>query len=243
MRTWKNARGEGTIMSIDLVDREGTMIQATGFKDVAQRLASEVQENKVYTFANGAIKVANKRYTSIKNDYCITFDSSTVIKECAEDKGIKGDGFSFTPLKDIESIHQQCTIDVIGVVLEVNPIAQIQMRDGAMKDKQTMVIGDESNVSIPVTLWGDACNANLFREGLVVAFRGCRVSDYQGKSLNASGTPGDVIVNMQKNVRAIALSKFSQEKSASKMKSEMRALGGIQGEGGSKKSALTIEEA
>ena len=35
LRTWKNARGEGTIMSIDLVDREGTMIQATGFKDVA----------------------------------------------------------------------------------------------------------------------------------------------------------------------------------------------------------------
>jgi len=26
MRTWKNARGEGTIMSVDLVDREGTLI-------------------------------------------------------------------------------------------------------------------------------------------------------------------------------------------------------------------------
>lgn len=73
----------------------------------------------MYTFSNGAIKVANKRYTSIKNDYCITFDSTTVIKDAGEDRGIKGDGFSFTPLKDIESIHQQCTIDVIGLVLDV----------------------------------------------------------------------------------------------------------------------------
>lgn len=88
-----------------------------------------------------------------------------------------------------------------------------------------MVIGDESNVSIPVTLWGDSCNSDLFREGLVVAFRGCRVSDYQGKSLNASGSPNDVFVNL-KHARAVTLSRFGQEKTASKMKSEMRALGG-----------------
>lgn len=38
MRTWKNDRGEGTIMNIDLIDREGTLIQATGFNETANRL-------------------------------------------------------------------------------------------------------------------------------------------------------------------------------------------------------------
>lgn len=31
LRTYKNARGEGKILNIDLIDRDGTMIQATLF--------------------------------------------------------------------------------------------------------------------------------------------------------------------------------------------------------------------
>lgn len=29
--------------------------------------------------------MANKKFTSIKNDYCISFDKSTDIKECMDD--------------------------------------------------------------------------------------------------------------------------------------------------------------
>lgn len=52
----------------------------------------------MYTFANGAVKLANKRYTSIKNDYCLTLDNNTVIKKCEEDKAIVEAGFSFSGL-------------------------------------------------------------------------------------------------------------------------------------------------
>ena len=31
LRNWKNARGEGQLFNVDLIDREGTLIQATGF--------------------------------------------------------------------------------------------------------------------------------------------------------------------------------------------------------------------
>ena len=43
LRTYKNARGEGCILSFDLIDREGTMIQATCFNDKAKELADKVQ--------------------------------------------------------------------------------------------------------------------------------------------------------------------------------------------------------
>ena len=33
MRTWSNARGEGRLFSIDLIDRDGTLIQATAFNE------------------------------------------------------------------------------------------------------------------------------------------------------------------------------------------------------------------
>lgn len=42
--------------------------------------------------------MANKRYTAIKNDYCITFGQETVIEKCANDAHIKNESFSFTKL-------------------------------------------------------------------------------------------------------------------------------------------------
>ena len=53
MRTWKNDRGEGTIMNIDLIDREGTLIQATGFNETANRLQEQLDQDQVYTFSGG----------------------------------------------------------------------------------------------------------------------------------------------------------------------------------------------
>jgi len=35
IRNWKNARGEGQLVNMDLIDREGTLIQVTGFNETA----------------------------------------------------------------------------------------------------------------------------------------------------------------------------------------------------------------
>ena len=53
-----------------------------------------------------------------------------------------------------------CTVDVIGVVMEVNSTVSINMKDGNVRDKRTLIIGDESFKSISITLWGDACHAH-----------------------------------------------------------------------------------
>ena len=58
----------------------------------------------MYLFTNGTIKLANKRFTSIKNDYSITFDRSSIVEIVPEDKGIVKQGFNFTELKKIEEI-------------------------------------------------------------------------------------------------------------------------------------------
>lgn len=81
LRTYKNARGEGCILSFDLIDREGTMIQATCFNDKAKELDDKVQQEKVYTISGGMVKIANKKFTSIKNDYCLTLDRLAVVTE------------------------------------------------------------------------------------------------------------------------------------------------------------------
>jgi len=59
-------------------------------------------------FHNGQIKPANKRYTSIKNDYQITFNKETEIKEAEEDDAIKApqEVFNFSSCRDIKGLPE-----------------------------------------------------------------------------------------------------------------------------------------
>ena len=101
MKTWKNDKGEGKLFSFDLMDREDTQIQATMFKETAEKWYDFLQEGKIYLMTNGQVKMANKRYTTIPHDHSITFDLSTHIEEVQEnfDQGgstIVGSRYNFT---------------------------------------------------------------------------------------------------------------------------------------------------
>ena len=80
VRTWNNARGTGKLLNVDLVDRYGTQIQATFFNQAVDKFEGILVENKIYLLSGGTVKMANKRFTSIKNDFCITFDSRAEIE-------------------------------------------------------------------------------------------------------------------------------------------------------------------
>lgn len=79
LREWKNAKGNGNLLNVELMDKDGTLIQATFFNDAAEKFSKELTENKIYLMANGRVSLANKKFTSIKNDYCLTFDMNAEI--------------------------------------------------------------------------------------------------------------------------------------------------------------------
>ena len=47
-----------------------------------------LEENGVYLFSAGVIKMANKRFTSIKNDFCIIFERHSQIVKVIDDGSI-----------------------------------------------------------------------------------------------------------------------------------------------------------
>lgn len=47
IRRWSNAKGEGTLFSIDLLDNEGGEIRATFFKDSCEKFFPVLEEGKV----------------------------------------------------------------------------------------------------------------------------------------------------------------------------------------------------
>tara|TARA_B110000285_G_C15099052_1_gene603862 strand:+ start:954 stop:1169 length:216 start_codon:yes stop_codon:yes gene_type:complete len=70
------------------------------------------------------VKLANKRFTTIPNDFCITFDSYAKIEEVQEapDATIQGGGFNFTTLRQVAEAEQVHMIDLIAVVTDVQPM-------------------------------------------------------------------------------------------------------------------------
>ena len=64
------------------------MIQATFFNETVDKFFNLLQENSVYLFSNGEIKIANKKFSSIKNDYSIIFNSNAEITIVEDDESI-----------------------------------------------------------------------------------------------------------------------------------------------------------
>lgn len=185
-KSWKNAKGTGTLLNIEIIDNQGIQIQATFFNDQADKYDELLKENKVYLFSNGTVKMANQKYTSIKNDFCIVFDRNSEIKEVADDDNISAVGFSFTTIDEINEFEQMRTVDAIGVVTQITPITKVNIKStGLEKDRRNVSIVDESGLQIQISLWGGLARRDEYREGQVIALKGSRVSDYGGKSLNS----------------------------------------------------------
>ena len=88
------------------------------------------------------------------------------------------------------------TVDVIGVVRNVTPVTEVQMKSGMQKDRRNIVIVDEGCTEIVVSLWVKNAKRERFniKEGQVVAIKGTRVSDYSGKTLNSGDEHSQIFV-------------------------------------------------
>lgn len=67
---FRSAWGAGKLLNVELIDEFGDQIVCTFFNnDVVDWFNKMIEVGKCYLFSNGSIKPANKKYTSIKNDY------------------------------------------------------------------------------------------------------------------------------------------------------------------------------
>ena len=60
-----------------------------------------------------------------------------------------------------------------------------------------MTLGDEGKVCIDVALWGAEISDRFnLQVGQVIALKACRISEYAGRTLNASSDVNDVSVDL-----------------------------------------------
>ncbi|KAL6974589.1 Replication protein A 70 kDa DNA-binding subunit A [Sarracenia purpurea var. burkii] len=192
IRRYNNARGDGKVFSFDLLDSDGGEIRATCFNAVVDRFYEIIAVGKVYLISKGSLKPAQKNFNHLKNEWEIFLEeTSTVDLSPDEDSSIPKQQFSFRPISEIEIAENNSIIDVIGIVIAVNPSVPILRKNGMETQRRILNLKDQSGRSVELTLWGDFCNREgqklqeLVDSGLfpVLAVKAGKVNDFSGKSI------------------------------------------------------------
>ena len=61
----------------------------------------------------------------------------------------------FKRIDEIENTTTNTTVDVIGLVERVDPSATINKKDGTETTKRTLLLRDQTDRSVELTLWGE----------------------------------------------------------------------------------------
>lgn len=188
MRSWSNAKGEGNLFSIELLDEHGGEIRGTFFKEQANKFFHQLQEGCVYQISGGRLKNANKQWSSLNHEFEIGFDFSTDIVPVEDDSKIQHTVYSFRKISDIEATEPNTYVDMIGVIKEAADCVGFTSKAGRQLKKRQIVLVDDSNHEIHVTAWGEQAEDGSWQQftGYPVALKGLKVSDFGGRSLSTN---------------------------------------------------------
>ncbi|GLT81135.1 hypothetical protein SLA2020_525380 [Shorea laevis] len=192
LRRYNNARGDGKVFSFDLLDSDGGEIRVTCFNAVVDRFYDVIEVGKVYLISKGSLKPAQKNFNHLKNEWEIFLEANSTVELCPnEDGSIPRQQFSFRPISEVENAENNTILDVIGIVITVNPSVPIMRKNGMETQRRILNLKDTSGKSVELTLWGEFCNkeGQLLQEMLdsgsypVLAVKAGKVNDFSGKSI------------------------------------------------------------
>ncbi|KAF0687241.1 Aste57867_21003 [Aphanomyces stellatus] len=230
IKNWTNARGQGKLCSIDLLDAKGGEIRGTLFNDAVDTFYDRLIPNGIFYFSGGKIKMANRKFSAINNDYEVTFDSSSDIVAAPEDHAIQAVQYNFKTIASIESLPVESTIDLIGIVKSVGPCSELTSKAGKQLQKRDFSMVDDTLAEIKVTLWNEraqdpSCDAWLNQ---VLAIKGCRISDFSGRTIGTFSSTS-FVTNPPLPEAARLLSWYNAGGSSTAIKSLSNSAGGVGG--------------
>ncbi|KAG5518244.1 hypothetical protein PMAC_003040 [Pneumocystis sp. 'macacae'] len=185
IKHWHNQRGEGKLFSCVFMDESGE-IRATAFNDQVDMLYDILQEGQVYFISKCRVNIAKKQFSNVQNEYELTFERDTEVEKV---------GFDYWLVYPFNDVFND--LDVIGILKEVHESVEITSRTTQkFYSKRDIFIVDSSNYSVRLTVWGKhALDFNIPQE-TVVAFKGLKVTEFNGRSLSLLNS-GMIIANPQ----------------------------------------------
>ena len=189
IKNWHNQKGEGKLFSCTFMDESGE-IRATGFNDAVDNFYEVLQEGSVFMLSKCRVNIAKKQFSNVNNEYELMFERDTEIIPCEDAQDVPQIKFQFLPLSQLDTVEKDATVDVIGVIKEINEPSEITSKTTSKPySKRDITIVDESGFSVKMTLWGKLATTDFNLQGdEIVAWKGVRVSDFGGRTLSMSNS-------------------------------------------------------
>lgn len=212
LKEWKNkTTGKGgELFSVDLLDNHKGEIRATAYNSTAKKFYDLMQEGCVYYISNGKLKHANKKFSTLNNDYEITLEESSVVQPADSDDSIPVGNFNFCTIEEIQQKGANELVDITAIVDDPGNVENFRTKKGNETTKRLVKLVDGEGTtmrSIDLTLWGthaDSCN---WQRGDCVCVKGVRTSDFHGVTLNSLFS-SQFIVNSNELDTSIALQQW-----------------------------------
>lgn len=121
IRHWSNAKGEGKLFNVTLMDESGE-IRATGFNTAVDELYDKLVEGKVYFISKARVNLAKKKFSTLTNEYELSLERTTEVEEvctkplpgkdphidnilqCLDQTNMPTVKYNFTALSELEQI-------------------------------------------------------------------------------------------------------------------------------------------
>lgn len=189
IRTWNRSNREGKLFSFTLLDSTGE-IRATAFNAEVDKFFDLIEVNKVYYIGKASLKPANKQFNNTNNEYELVLNSDTQVVPCidGEDVSVPSFSFNFVKIGKLDSCNPGDFVDIVGVVHETSDLTTITIKSSNREvQKRDLGIVDDSECLVRLTIWGQEAVSFDGSNHPAIVVRSARVSDFNGRSLSATG--------------------------------------------------------
>jgi replication factor A1 len=134
----------------------------------------------VYLIGNCVVKSANKKFSSVKNDYEISFNRDTFMQEVEDAADVPEISYDMKPIGTIKDTAVDEIVDVVAVCHSCNEVQTIITRATSKElQKREVTLVDETNFSVTLTMWGKDAEDFSIKGNPIIAIRKAKVGEYQ----------------------------------------------------------------
>ncbi|ETO02060.1 DNA binding protein [Reticulomyxa filosa] len=155
--------------------KKKVQIRATAFDDLADWYHQVFIKGNVYIIRNGRLALSNKKYTSVRHDYCIILDERTEFEECKkeeeeeeeEEEKKKEDDmnekyyFAFTEIGKLMTKAKGAFVDVIGYVDEMTELRTIYSTFAGIDILVRTILLVDPSGKVEISLWGETAQQRV----------------------------------------------------------------------------------
>lgn len=193
--------GEGHFFKFEVCDDTGSL-QIAAFNDQCDILYPSIEKGLCLLISRLKIAIANKRYTS--NEYEATVQSNTIIEVIADQDNSIGEpavAYHFKYLSQLAEMPDQARVDVIGIITSVGESVEFtSKKTNKPMTRREVHLADKSMAESRLTFWNEAALNFTSQVGDVLAVKGARINDFQGKCLSCFS---DSIVAVNPNLAEV----------------------------------------